>query len=402
MHLINLKSILLLNNIENKIKDLSIYIHWPFCSKKCPYCDFNSHASDRAINYKDWEKAYKHEIQIEQYRLGKKNIKSIFFGGGTPSLMPSSLIESIILNISRKWNVTKNTEITVEANPSSFEIRNFINLAKSGVNRISLGLQSLNDTSLKFLGRNHNVKDGLKALESAKKYFNRVSFDLIYGLPGQNESSWELELKKAIKLSGEHMSAYQLTIEKGTPFYALHRDKKIILPKEKTLFNLYNITDVLLREARLIKYEVSNYSLKNSESIHNVKIWEGSEYCGIGPGAHGRIKIKNKWRATYRNPSPKIWLTNNLEKKSSLYRDDKITSLERAQEILLTNLRLTKGLKIKALLKIANADKIESFLNLDNCEMLKDQGFIEMNSSIIKITDKGFPVLNSLLSKIIL
>lgn len=386
----------------DNIKEISVYIHWPYCLKKCPYCDFNSHTSKQEINYKDWESAYKNEINIEQNNLGIKNVRSIFFGGGTPSLMPPNLIESIIHNLSKKWNITKNTEITVEANPSSVEVKNFKKLAASGVNRLSLGFQSLNDNSLKFLGRNHTVKDSLKALEIAKKQFQRVSFDLIYGLPSQTALSWELELKSAIELSGEHMSAYQLTIEKGTPFYTLHRAKKIILPSETVLLNLYRITDELLNNAKLKKYEVSNYAFKNSESIHNVRIWEGFEYCGIGPGAHGRIKVNNKWFATHKYSSPKIWLSNNLQNKTTLYKNEEINSIERAQEVLLTGLRLTKGIKIKTLLSNTNTNNIDAFININNLEKFKKLGLIDMNNSVLKITNKGFPVLNAIINKLIL
>jgi len=386
----------------NKNKEISVYVHWPFCIKKCPYCDFNSHVSKQEIAYKDWELAYKNEITIEQNRLGKKNVSSIFFGGGTPSLMPPNLVESIINNIGKKWNITSKTEITVEANPSSVEINNFKYHAESGVNRLSLGFQSLNDEHLKFLGRNHKAKDSLKALEIAKKTFERVSFDLIYGLPNQTEVSWEKELKEAINFSGEHMSAYQLTIEKGTPFYSMYRDKNFILPSETTLLNLYKITDVLLRDAKLKKYEVSNYSLQGAESIHNVKIWKGFEYCGIGPGAHGRTKVDNKWFATHRYSSPNMWLTKNLARNTTLYKNEEVAPKERAQEILLTGLRLTKGIKIKELFENASISTLDTFINITNLSQLQKLDLININKSTLKVTNKGLLVLNTIINKLLL
>jgi len=386
----------------NKNKEISVYVHWPYCLKKCPYCDFNSHVAKQEIDYKNWELAYKNEINIEQQRLGKKNVSSIFFGGGTPSLMPPNLVESIINSIGKKWNITHKTEITVEANPSSVEISNFKYHAASGVNRLSLGFQSLNDAHLKFLGRNHKAKDSLKALEIAKKHFDRVSFDLIYGLPGQTELGWGKELKEAINYSGEHMSAYQLTIEKGTPFYAKHRDKSFILPSETTLLNLYKITDMLLKDAKLIKYEVSNYCLQEAESVHNVKIWKGYEYVGIGPGAHGRVKTKNKWFATYRYSSPTIWLSKNLAGNTTLYKDEEISPRERAQEILLTNLRLTKGINLKELFDNANISSLDSFINISSLSELQGLGLIKANNSTLKITNKGLPVLNTVINKLLL
>ena len=398
MLLINLKRVLLLN----KSKEIAVYVHWPFCAKKCPYCDFNSHVSKQEINYKDWEAAYKNEVNIEQDKLGGKIVRSIFFGGGTPSLMPPNLVDSIIQHIGKKWAITNKTEITVEANPSSVEIQNFKHLAANGVNRLSLGIQSLNDNSLKFLGRNHKAKDSLKALEIAKKNFDRVSFDLIYGLPLQTAAAWEKELADAISLSGEHMSAYQLTIEKGTPFYSMHRDKKIVLPSESTLLNLYKITDSILKNSKLEKYEVSNYALKDAESIHNVKIWEGFEYCGIGPGAHGRIQKNKKWFATHKYSSPNIWLYKNLKGDSSLYKNDVIHPRERAQEILLTSLRLTKGIKIKTLFENTNITKLDTFINIDNLSRLKKIGLIHISHESLKITNKGFPLLDTIINKLLL
>ena len=388
--------------MSNKNKEISIYIHWPYCLKKCPYCDFNSHVASSQINIKEWEEAYKNEIDSEQNMLGKRKVKSIFFGGGTPSLMPPYLVESILQYIQKKWTFSDNIEITLEANPSSVEIENFKSLYEAGINRLSLGFQSLNNSSLNFLGRNHSAEDSLKALEIAKQYFNRISFDLIYGLPGQNEKNWEKELKEAINISTEHMSAYQLTIEKGTSFYASFRDKKYTLPEEKVLLNLYTITDELLMSVKLEKYEISNYAYIGSECVHNLDIWKGGEYCGIGPGAHGRIKINKKWRSTQKFPSPKIWLAKNLSKQTALFENTKITDNERAQEILLTGLRLRKGINIKSLLNELNIKDDNIIIDKKEFKKFNQLGLIEMNKELLRITDKGVPILNHITNKLIL
>lgn len=388
---------MLINN-----KEIALYVHWPYCLKKCPYCDFNSHVTRQPIDINLWETAYKNEIKTEQDKLGKKTVRSIFFGGGTPSLMPPRLLEGILNQIQKQWAFSKNIEISLEANPSSVEIKNFSTLKKAGVNRLSLGFQSLNNNSLKFLGRNHSAEDGLKALETAKNIFKRISFDLIYGLPDHNEKIWEKELSEAIQISGEHLSAYQLTIEKGTPFYASYRDKKFKLPPENTLLNLYNMTDEMLSSSKFKKYEVSNYAFENSECVHNYIIWQGSEYCGIGPGAHGRLMLDNKWYATHKFSAPKIWLEKNLQKKCALYLNKEISNIERAKEVLLTSLRLNKGIDIKQTNKKLNISYENNILDRNELRKFKELNLIEENDSCLKVTKKGFPILNYITNKLIL
>ena len=380
----------------------SIYIHWPFCLSKCPYCDFNSHISNQTLDIKTWEKAYIGEMQKEFEKIANKNIKSIFFGGGTPSLMPIKLIDYILNYIAKKCNISRNIEISLEANPSSSEIKKFHDLSKTGINRLSLGLQSLNDKSLMFLGRNHNAVEGIKALESAKLFFKKVSFDLIYGLPKQTEKNWESELSQAILLSDKHISAYQLTIEKGTPFYTKYKNKEIIPPSEKILFNLYKLTDDLLKNKNFNKYEVSNYANKGAESIHNVSIWKGYEYSGFGPGAHGRIKINNQWHETKRYPSPFVWLNKYLKNNKTLLINNKISSKQRAKEILITCLRLTKGLDISELKSLCDLNSLDKVINKKMCDLLEKEKFLKIDNNNISITNKGFPVLNSIIKKIIL
>ena len=380
----------------------SIYIHWPFCISKCPYCDFNSHVSKNSLELSAWKKAYQKEIDREAENVGKIYITSIFFGGGTPSLMHNNLIEFLLNHIQKKWVIAPNAEITLEANPSSSEMLKFKTFSKLGINRLSLGLQSLNDNSLNFLGRSHSAKEGLKALEYAKNCFSRVSFDLIYGLPDQTEKIWKEELLKAIYFSGEHISAYQLTIEKGTSFNQQFRNKQFKLPSEKILLNLYTMTEEILNKNKFLKYEVSNYCKKNAISIHNTNIWKGHQYFGFGPGAHGRMIVNNKWRATQRYPSPVIWFDKTSNYKNSLLKHESITGTQRAKEILLTGLRLTSGIKLSEVKKLCNINNFEKIIDKNFLQTLIKNKFINNNDNTISVTKKGFPVLNSIIRKLII
>ncbi|PPR29828.1 MAG: Oxygen-independent coproporphyrinogen-III oxidase-like protein YqeR [Alphaproteobacteria bacterium MarineAlpha9_Bin2] len=382
-------------------KKIAIYIHWPFCEKKCPYCDFNSHEIKNKIDLNQWKKAYSKEIDFETNRLGKKTIKSIFFGGGTPSLMPIELVEFILNQLSANWCLDKNTEITLEANPSSVEAEKFENLSKIGINRLSLGIQSFNSNTLKFLGRNHSVKDGKNALKIAKKNFQRVSYDLIYGTPEQNSASWKKELNEAISIAGEHISAYQLTIEKGTNFYSEFKKNKFYLPSENLLFDLYQLTDNIMYENGYHKYETSNYSLPECESRHNLEVWRGQQYIGLGPGAHGRVKINNIWISTQRLTSPFNWLNNLLNNKNNLSTDTTINNKERAKEIILTALRLEEGLNLNNLRILTNNICINDICKTEVLTELSAMGLINFNKSTIKVTKKGAYVLNSILYKIL-
>ena len=384
------------------LNNKSIYVHWPFCLAKCPYCDFNSHVSNKDIQMDDWIKSYKHEIQKEIEYTDNKNIQSIFFGGGTPSLMPIRIIDFILNLLAKNYIISNDCEITLEANPSSAEISKFKILSKMGINRLSIGLQSLEDKSLKFLGRNHNAYEGLQALDNAKKYYKKVSFDLIYGLPGQTEQNWEKELSRAIKMSQGHISAYQLTIEKGTPFYAMQRDKKLNLPSDNTLLNLYQLTEKLLKEKNFKKYEVSNYALNGNECMHNINIWKGFEYSGFGPGAHGRIKKHNFWYENQRYSAPFLWLNKAKQKQNTSLTKKKISPNQRAKEILLTSLRLSAGADTKSIKNICKLDSLSSVIDKNSCKLLEKEKFIKINKNIIALTNKGFPLLNSIINKIII
>ena len=386
---------------ENHKNNISIYIHWPFCEKKCPYCDFNSYEVKNTIDSKVWRKAYEKEINREINRSEPKKIRSIFFGGGTPSLMSCELIEFILKKFNKFWIIDKDTEITLEANPSSSMKKYFSILSTVGVNRLSLGFQSINDKTLKFLGRNHTSKESMKILEIAKKYFNRVSIDLIYGTPNQTVDEWDAELGNIVKISGEHISAYQLTIEKGTEFYTQFKNNKFSIPSDTTLVNLYNHTDTKLSDCRYNKYETSNYSLPGAECRHNLDIWQGKQYLGIGPGAHGRVMRQNKWHATYNFPNPNNWLEKTLNAKGGLLLDRKLSNAERKKEIFLTSLRLTGGLDLNKLKYLTDKNSMEEIYDKKALVALNELGLLKFNKSKIYITSKGFPLLNSILNKIL-
>jgi len=315
--------------------------------------------------------------------------------------MPTEILEFILNRLSSRWSFEKNIEITLETNPSTIETNNFDNLSKIGVNRLSLGFQSINDKTLEFLGRTHSAAESVKGLEIAKKYFRRVSLDLIYGTPGQTEKTWEKELKQITNYAGEHISAYQLSIEKGTKFFSYFNKGLFSLPSEKKLLNLYHLTDDILSDYGYNKYEISNYSKLHGESIHNMKVWKGYEYIGLGPGAHGRIIKNNNWYNNYRFPSPVRWLDKALVKKNSLLINKKINSSDRAKEIFLTSLRLIKGVNLTELKDLSKIKSLKSVYNKKAVKTLSQLGLLKFDKKSIKLTQKGFPVINAILEKIL-
>ena len=321
------------------MKNIAVYIHWPFCKSKCPYCDFNSHVRDH-IDLKKWNDAYLKDIDNNEEFLRDKKIVSIFFGGGTPSLMPSFIVSNVIDKLSKISKVDVETEITLEANPTSVESSKFKDFAKAGINRVSLGIQSLNANDLKFLGREHNVNEAIAAIEIAKENFARYSFDLIYALPKQNLKTWETELRGALKLAGDHLSLFQLTIEKVTPFYSLYQNKKFSLPSEELAKDFYILTQEIMSDRGLPAYEISNHAKLGQECRHNMIYWQYDDFLGIGPGAHGRINNQ----AIHSIYHPENWLNTVLEGKTPIQNSISLTLEEIICEILLMGLRLKKGI----------------------------------------------------------
>ena len=324
----------------------AIYVHWPFCAAKCPYCDFNSHVRHHAIDQARFLKAFEKELAFFAKKTSGRLVTSIFFGGGTPSLMDPETISGILDAIRKNWNLANQIEITMEANPQSVDAARFSAYHAAGVNRVSLGLQSLDDEVLKFLGRLHNANEALAAVEIAKDTFPRVSFDMIYARPKQSLKSWETELTQAISHATDHLSLYQLTIEEGTPFYGLHKAGKFKTLDEGLSADLYELTQQVCNDAGLMAYETSNHARHGEESRHNTTYWRYGEYVGVGPGAHGRIfNINNGHRyATETEKHPETWLERVETSGHGLTVQDQLSPEEQAQEFLMMGLRLKDGI----------------------------------------------------------
>jgi oxygen-independent coproporphyrinogen-3 oxidase len=372
----------------------SIYIHWPFCKSKCPYCDFNSHVREK-IDTEIWLEAYLKEIDYFTEYLSDKKIVSIFFGGGTPSLMPPHIAGAIIEKLAKNFMVASNVEITLEANPTSIEAEKFKAFAKEGINRVSVGIQSLNEQDLKFLGRTHSREDAIDAILIAKDNFDKYSFDLIYARPHQTLSSWEEELTGALKLAKDHLSLYQLTIEKGTPFYSAFSNKQFTLPDENLASDLFNLTQKIMADHAMPAYEISNHAKVGSECLHNLTYWRYQDYLGIGPGAHSRIDNK----AVMMIHSPEKWLQIVKEKGVGIQTESALSKKERIEEMLLMGLRLTDGINIKTFENRFD-DRLENLLLAKNIEYLLQDNLIEVNENI-KATSKGRLLLNQIIARLV-
>jgi putative oxygen-independent coproporphyrinogen III oxidase len=328
--------------MPDSLRDLAVYIHWPFCASKCPYCDFNSHVSDR-IEPDAWARAYVDDLRYARDLVGPRHVKSMFFGGGTPSLMPPHIPATIIQTVRDLWAVDDHIEITLEANPTSIEADKFKGFRDAGINRVSVGIQSLNDADLKFLGRAHSATDARRALDIAASTFDRFTFDLIYARPNQTPEMWAQELSDALKIAGDHLSLYQLTIEEGTPFYTRHARGEFQIPDENMAAELYSLTDDMMTAVGRPAYEVSNYARPNQESRHNLAYWQYDDYVGIGPGAHGRITLNGVKYATRAHRAPEAWLDLVRSSGNGLHPFTVVPSSERGTESIMMGLRLTRG-----------------------------------------------------------
>lgn len=372
--------------------NLAVYIHWPFCRKKCPYCDFNSHVRDQ-IPESDYLDAYIKELEFNRELTGDRHINSIFFGGGTPSLMSVATVSKIIDTVSKLWTIDQHCEITLEANPTSTEAQKFKGYREAGVNRLSIGVQSLNDNDLKILGREHDVKEALSAIEIANTYFDRTSFDMIYTRPNQTEKDWEKELLQALPLTRGHVSLYQLTIERNTQFHTLYQSGRLPLPDEETSQRLYTLTSEICAAHGLHDYEVSNYASIGQESRHNLTYWTGGDYIGVGAGAHGRITSSDTSRtATRTHSAPEIWLSNVKNSGHGYHPFETLTQTQIFEEMVMTGLRLKQGLDLDVLEK-----KSGMILSPNKIDALKTQGYLEIHDNKVKLTWSGRVVLNSVL-----
>jgi len=367
---------------------LALYVHWPFCVSKCPYCDFNSHVRE-LVDQDAWRKALLADLAHEAALLPGRRLGSIFFGGGTPSLMPPETVAAVIDAATAAWAPVGDVEITLEANPSSVEAARFADLASAGVNRVSLGLQALDDEALKFLGRAHGVDEGLAALATAQRHFGRVSFDLIYARPGQSVASWETELARALTFGTEHLSLYQLTIEPGTRFATLAAKGQLTIPDEDAAADLWDLTQSLTTAAGLPRYEVSNHARPGAESRHNLAYWRYTDYAGVGPGAHGR----RTGLATLRHKKPENWIAAVERNGSGLQEETPLSETEVAMERLVMGLRMTAGIDL--------SDIPEGMLDMAKVADRNFDRYFLLSGTRLAVTDAGMPVLEALLREIV-
>ena len=371
-------------------RGFGLYVHWPFCAAKCPYCDFNSHVR-ASVDQAKWADALASEIRRTGVETGPRVLSSIFFGGGTPSLMEPSTVETVLSAARDVWPFANDIEITLEANPTSVEAHRFEGYAKHGVNRVSLGVQALNNADLRNLGRLHDVEDAQIAFSIAREIFDRVSFDLIYARQNQSLDDWHTELSTALDMAVDHLSLYQLTIEEGTAFWdRAQRGSLKGLPTDDLGADLYDLTQELCENAGYTAYEVSNYAREGAKSKHNLLYWRGGDYAGIGPGAHGRLTLNGQRQATECWKQPEAWL-NAASNGSGIKETTSLSCLDVADERLIMGLRLKEGLDI---------DDVSSLIDWPRFNTLLDGSMIWKNGSRIGATDQGRPLLNYLISQL--
>lgn len=376
----------------------AVYVHWPFCKSKCPYCDFNSHVRDK-IDGDAWQNALLREIDHYAALTPGKRVTSVFFGGGTPSLMDPSLAGSVLERIATRWPIADEPEITLEANPNSAEAAHFAAFKAAGVNRLSIGVQALDDAALKFLGRGHDVREARRAIDHAAALFERFSFDLIYARPGQTVAEWQEELARALALQPPHLSLYQLTIEEGTQFQTLFARGQYKLPDEDVQEQLYDVTNAALADAGLPAYEVSNYARRGQESRHNLVYWRYEDYVGVGPGAHGRIAIDGKRHATRQAKAPETWLADVA---ANGHATAECVPLERATQVdeaVMMGFRLSEGIDAARFERVTGV-ALEGPEALDPARVARmiADGFLARTPTGLAATPQGTKLLNALLA----
>ncbi|MEP7221091.1 MAG: radical SAM family heme chaperone HemW [Novosphingobium sp.] len=373
----------------------ALYIHWPFCLKKCPYCDFNSHVRD-GVDHALWQAALIADMRHEAALAGGEPLDSVFFGGGTPSLMPPALVAALLTEAERLWGFAPGIEITLEGNPSSVEAGNYAALAGAGVNRVSLGVQSLDDAALKFLGRLHDASEALAALDVAQRHFGRVTFDLIYALPGQTVDQWQAQLQRALGFGTGHMSLYQLTIEPGTRFESMVRRGEFFPLDEDTCADLFTLTRDVTAAAGLPAYEISNHARDGEGSRHNLTYWRYQDYAGIGPGAHGR----RGGAATVRHKKPENWLDSIARHGHGIAEERSLGRSEQASEAMLMGLRLTEGVDLGALSRRFGFATGE-LCDLARLAFYETKGLTWRLGDRIGVTGSGMPLLDGLLGELV-
>ena len=384
---------------ESEAPQFGVYIHWPFCLSKCPYCDFNSHVRHAEIDQARFVRAFAAEIATTAARAPGRTVSTIFFGGGTPSLMQPATVGAILEAVARHWHLAPDAEITLEANPTSVEAARFRGYRAAGVNRVSLGVQALDDRALKELGRLHSAREAIEAVQIARSVFERYSFDLIYARPQQTPQEWASELKAALRDAGEHLSLYQLTIEPETPFAALYAAGKLRVPEDDTARALYDTTQDICAAHGLPAYEISNHARPGAECRHNLVYWRMHEYAGIGPGAHGRLNtgrldIDGDRHATATEKRPESWLARVEREGHGLVTDEVLTREEMADEFLLMGLRLAEGIDPQRYAALAGRT-----LDAARIAALRENGLVETTpAGRLRISLPGFPVLDAVVA----
>src|ERR1035437_7167974 len=385
---------MMLNMTLTTAAPFAVYVHWPFCLSKCPYCDFNSHVRHGAVDEARFVRAFETEIAATAARVPGRTVSTIFFGGGTPSLMTAGSVQAILDAIGKHWSVAPDVEVTLEANPTSVEATRFRGYRSAGVNRVSLGVQALDDGALKELGRLHTAQEALDAVAVARANFERYSFDLIYARPRPTTAPWAAERTRALPEPAEHLSLYHLTSEADTPFFGLHKAGKLAIPDDDTGRDLYDLTQATCADAGLPAYEVSNHARPGAECRHNLVYWRGHEYAGVGPGAHGRLNIDGRRYATETEKRPESWLLRVEAAGNGLIVDDKLTSGETADEFLLMGLRLAEGIDPERFTTLAGRT-----LDPKRISILRDEGAVETTANgRLRVTQNGFPVLDAVVA----
>lgn len=373
-----------------------VYVHWPFCLAKCPYCDFNSHVRER-VDHDRWRAALVAEVDHRAALSPGRTVNSVFFGGGTPSLMEPATVGAVLDRIAERWAVAPDVEVTLEANPTSVEAGRFAGYRAAGVNRVSLGIQALDDADLKALGRAHSAAEAEEAIRLAHRHFDRVSFDLIYARPDQTVAAWETELRRALDLAAGHLSLYQLTIEEGTRFHTLHERGELVVPDEDTAGDLYEATQAVLEAAGLPAYEISNHARAGQESRHNLVYWRYGDYAGVGPGAHGRHTGADGTKvATRAHRAPEVWLERVARNGHGLHESETVDAEARRTEFLMMGLRLAEGVAIDRFPAEAGAP-LEGAVDRAALDRLVAGGFLAVGEGRLKATAEGRQRLNGVL-----
>jgi putative oxygen-independent coproporphyrinogen III oxidase len=389
----------ILHDGANTDPGFGLYVHWPFCLSKCPYCDFNSHVRE-SVDQARWRDALLAELDHYAARTPGRTLTSIFFGGGTPSLMAPETAEAVIARAARHWSFAPDIEITLEANPTSVEAGRFANFAAAGVNRVSIGVQALDDETLRFLGRRHSAREALDAIAIARRHFPRWSFDLIYARPGQDVSDWRAELYRALAEGPDHLSVYQLTIEEGTTFHAMARRGELSVPGETRAAALFETTQDALDRADLPAYEISNHARPGAECRHNLTYWRSGDYVGVGPGAHGRLTLNAEKRATRQHRAPEAWLAAVEAQGHATRTEQPLDRAARLTEMLMMGLRLREGIARPAFVR-ETGEQPEGALPRGALDALAGAGFLVLDAAGLRATPAGLARLDAVLARLV-